>query len=201
MVFDPFSDVFCANPHAIFRQMREAAPVYYNSQQDFYALTRHADVVMAFKDVGTYSSTRGIDLTMIKSGQDPPKLISFLDPPEHGRMRGLLNKAFTARAMESLRGTVAELSQHYLRKADPRRFDVIRDFSALFPVDVITAMLGVPEEFRDQLRALVEEESATSRARSTEAKPAFRPRYRPAPFTTTWSKNVVHNLLTTWSAR
>lgn len=155
-VFDPFDEEFCANPHSVFRQIREATPVYYNREHDFYALTRYEDVARAFKDVKTYSSTRGIDLAMIKSNQDPPKLISFLDPPEHGRMRGLLNKAFTSRAIQSLRDTVAELVDHYVRKADRRRFDVIHDFSARFPVDVITTMLGVPEEFREQLRTLVD---------------------------------------------
>ena len=156
MVFDPFSEEFCANPHVVFQRIREATPVYYNVEHDFYALTQYEDVARGFKDVQTYSSTRGIDLAMIKSGQDPPKLISFMDPPEHGRMRGLLNKAFTVRAIESLRDTVAELVQDYLRKADPRRFDVIHDFSAHFPVDVITAILSVPEEFRARLRALVD---------------------------------------------
>jgi cytochrome P450 len=156
MVFDPFSEEFCANPHAVFRRIRDVSPVYYNKEHDFYALTHYEDVARGFKDVRTYSSTRGIDLAMIKSGQDPPKLISFMDPPEHGRMRGLLNKAFTVRAIESLRDTVTELVRDYLGKADPRRFDVIHDFSALFPVDVITAMLGVPDEFREELRTLVD---------------------------------------------
>ena len=67
-------------------------------------------------------------------------------------MRSLLNKAFTPRAIQSQRDTVVELIEHYLGKADPDNFDVVQDFSGPFPVEVITRMAGVPEEFRQQVR-------------------------------------------------
>ena len=134
---------------------------------------------------------------MIKSGQDPPKLISFLDPPEHGRMRGLLNKAFTVRAIESLRDTVAELVRDYLQNADPRRFDVIHDFSALFPVDVITAMLGVPDEFREELRTLVDKGIGNEPGEIDRSEAGIQAQIKPPPITTTSCKNVVRNQPTT----
>src|SRR5689334_513999 len=87
LVFDPFSEEFLANQHEIYRRLREEAPAYYNEDLDFYALTRHADVVAAFRDYETYSSSGGIDLTMMNSDETPPKAILFMDPPEHGRMR------------------------------------------------------------------------------------------------------------------
>jgi cytochrome P450 len=157
LVFDPYSAEFYADPHELYRRMREEAPVYHNKQLDFYALTRHADVAVAYRDFQTYSSARGLDLAMVKSGQDPPKMILFMDPPDHGRMRSLLNNAFTARAIQSQRSTVIELVQQYLSMVDPRRFDVVQDFSALFPVEVITAMAGVPPEFRHQVRFWVDQ--------------------------------------------
>jgi cytochrome P450 len=67
-------------------------------------------------------------------------------------MRSLLNKAFTPRAIQSQKETVLELIQHYLSKADPDNFDVVQDFSGPFPVEVITRMAGVPEDFRQQVR-------------------------------------------------
>jgi cytochrome P450 len=67
-------------------------------------------------------------------------------------MRSLLNKAFTPRAIQSQKETVVELIEHYLGKADPDNFDVVQDFSGPFPVEVITRMAGVPEEFRQQVR-------------------------------------------------
>ena len=75
-----------------------------------------------------------------------------MDPPDHRHMRSLLNKAFTPRAIQSQRETVVELVEHYLSKVDPDNFDVVQDFSGPFPVEVITRMAGVPEEFRQQVR-------------------------------------------------
>ena len=67
-------------------------------------------------------------------------------------MRSLLNKAFTLELSKLQRDTVVELVEHYLSKADPDNFDVVQDFSGPFPVEVITRMAGVPEEFRQQVR-------------------------------------------------
>ncbi|MFZ0904935.1 MAG: cytochrome P450, partial [Mycobacterium sp.] len=110
------------------------------------------DVAAAFKDYRTYSSTSGLDLAMVRSDSPPPKIILFMDPPEHRRMRSLVSKAFTPRAIRSLRDTVIDLVRRYLKNADPRRFDVMQEFSGPFPVDVITRMLGVPEELSQQVR-------------------------------------------------
>ena len=89
---------------------------------------------------------------MVRTGDVPQKSIIFMDPPDHRHMRSLLNKAFTPRAIQSQRDTVVELIEHYLGKADPDDFDVVQDFSGPFPVEVITRMAGVPEDFRQQVR-------------------------------------------------
>jgi cytochrome P450 len=152
VVFDPFSQEFFNDPYPIYRRMRDEAPVYYNEQYDFYALTRHEDVAAAFKDFETYSSSRGIDLQMVKSGEPPPPLIIMMDPPDHRHMRSLVNKVFTPRAIGAQRPMVTEQIERFLGAVDPHRFDVVAHFSALFPVEVITRMLGVPEKFRQHVR-------------------------------------------------
>jgi cytochrome P450 len=152
VVFDPFSEEFFNNPFDIYRRMREEAPLYYDEKEDFYALTRHEDVAAAFKDFESYSSARGCDLAMVRSGDVPQKSIIFMDPPDHRHMRSLLNKAFTPRAIQSQKETVIELIDKYLGEADPDNFDVVQDFSGPFPVEVITRMAGVPEEYRQQVR-------------------------------------------------
>jgi len=153
VVFDPFSEDFFDNPFDIYRRMREEAPLYYDEKEDFYALTRHEDVAAAFKDFETYSSARGCDLAMVRKGISPEqKSIIFMDPPEHRHMRSLLNKAFTPRAIQSQRETVIEVIDKHLGAADPDRFDIVQDFSGPFPVEVITRMAGVPEEYRQQVR-------------------------------------------------
>jgi cytochrome P450 len=152
LVFNPVAQEYFDNPYEIYQRMRDEAPIYYDEQEDFYALTRHADVAAAFKDHDAFSSARGCDLGMVRSGEVPQKSIIFMDPPDHRHMRSLLNKAFTPRAIQAQKETVVELIEHYLGKADPDNFDVVQDFSGPFPVEVITRMAGVPEDFRQQVR-------------------------------------------------
>jgi cytochrome P450 len=153
LVFDPFSEDFFNGPYELYRRMREEAPVYYNEEYDFYALSRHEDVAVAFKDFGRYSSAYGLDLAMLKSDEPPSvKMIIIMDPPEHRHMRSLVNKVFTPRAIENMRPMVTQTIDRYMPTADADHFDVVQDFAALFPVDVITQMLGVPEEYRQKVR-------------------------------------------------
>jgi cytochrome P450 len=157
LVFDPFSKEFFNGPWEIYRQLREEAPVYYNAEHDFYALSRHEDVAAAYKDFETYSSAYGLDLATVRSNEPMPvKMIILMDPPEHRHMRSLVNKVFTPRAIEAMKPMVAETIDRYIAKADPAGFDVVQDFSAYFPVEVITTMLGVPEDKRQQVREWVD---------------------------------------------
>jgi cytochrome P450 len=136
---------------------RQQAPVYYIEQYDFYALSPHEDVAPAFKDFETYSSAHGVDLATIRSGQPPePPSIIFMDPPEHRRMRGLVNKVFTPRAIGAMEPMVIDVIDCFLSAVNPDRFDVVQDFSALFPVEVTTTMLGVPTEHRQQVHHWVD---------------------------------------------
>jgi cytochrome P450 len=152
LVFDPVSQGYFDDPYDVYRRMREEAPLYYDEEGDFYALTRHDDVATALKDHDSFSSSRGCDLAMVRKGEVPQKSIIFMDPPDHRFLRSLLNKAFTPRAIQSQRETVDDLIRHYLGKVDPNGFDVVQDFSGPFPVEVITRMAGVPEDFRQQVR-------------------------------------------------
>lgn len=152
VIFDPFSEEFFNNPFDMYRRMREDAPLYYNEDSDFYALTRHEDVSAALKDHEAFSSSRGCDLAMVQSDEPPQKSIIFMDPPDHRHMRSLLNKAFTPRMIQSQRDTVVEQIDHHLSLIDSDEFDVVQDFSGPFPVEVITRMAGVDPEYRQQVR-------------------------------------------------
>ena len=153
LVFDPFSEEFYNNPFDTYRRLRDEAPVYYSEKYDFYALSRHEDVAAGFKDFETYSSAQGVTLEEIHSGRHAhqPSII-WMDPPDHRRMRSLVNKVFTPRAITAQEAVVRDRVGHYLSRVDLAAFDVVADFSALFPVEVITTMLGVPEENRQQVR-------------------------------------------------
>lgn len=153
--FDPFSEVFFNHPYDTYRRMRDEAPVYWNDTYGFYAITRHSDVSDAYKNWEVFSSSRGVDLDMIKNGEYVPPLIIMKDPPEHNRMRVLVSRVFTPRAIGNLEPMVREVITGFLDRADiPGRggFDVVHDWSAYFPVEIITRMLGVPEESRQDIR-------------------------------------------------
>lgn len=158
VIFDPFSDEFFKNPYETYRRMRAEAPVYYSQQYDFYALTRHEDVASAFKDYETYSSAYGVDLAQVRKGHVTEHgSIIAMDPPAHRRMRGLLNKVFTPRAIQALRPMVTAVVDKHLAAVDPHGFDFVQDFSALFPVDLMTTLQGVPEQDRQQIRLWIDD--------------------------------------------
>jgi cytochrome P450 len=83
--------------------------------------------------------------------------IIAMDPPVHRRMRSLLNKVFTPRAIQAYRGLVTSLIEKHLAAVDPSGFDFVQDFSAPFPVDVMTTMQGVPEADRQQIRLWIDD--------------------------------------------
>jgi len=156
--FDPFSDVFFNDPYPTYRRLRDEAPVFYSETYDFYALSRHADVTAAYKNFETFSSSRGVDLSTIKNGfmnrldMPVPKLIIMIDPPDHNRLRVLVSRVFTPRAIGAMEPMVRDIVTRFLDEADPKKFDVVADWSTKFPVEIISTMLGVPEESRQNIK-------------------------------------------------
>ena len=150
--FDPFSDVFFNDPYPTYKRLRDEAPVYFNETYGFYAITRHEDVSEAYKNHQVFSSSHGVDLATMTSDEPIHPILIMMDPPEHNRMRVLVSRVFTPRAVQGLEPMVREVITGFLDKADPVKFDVVHDFSALFPVEIITRMLGVPPESRQDVR-------------------------------------------------
>ncbi|MFF0488438.1 cytochrome P450 [Nocardia sp. NPDC004068] len=153
--FDPFSAEFHDDPYPLYRRLRDEAPVYHNARYGFWALSRYADVAPGMKDFDVYSSGRGVTLEQVLAPEPPeqqvPMIIS-MDPPEHTRMRKLVSKVFTPRAIAELEPMITATVHRFLDPL-PDSFDMVADFSDLFPIEVITTMLGVPPEDRTQLRA------------------------------------------------
>ncbi|MCV7225362.1 cytochrome P450 [Mycolicibacterium komossense] len=160
LVFDPFSDDFFNHPYDTYRRMRDEAPVYYSPEYDFFALSRHEDVAAALKAPETFSSAKGITIDQVQSGEPLPPSLIWMDPPDHRRFRGLVNKVFTPRAITAQEEMVRATIEKFLDAVDPDAFDVVQDFSALFPVEVITTMLGVPPEHRQSVRLWIDKSLA-----------------------------------------
>jgi cytochrome P450 len=154
--FDPFGDDYFNDPTEMYRRLRDEAPIYFNEQYGFYALSRFADVVAAHRDWRGFSSANGIELSTLTRDPELVRslgMIIMMDPPEHERFRALVSRVFTPRAVTALEPMVREVITGYLDELDGRdTFDVVADFSAPFPVEIIARMLGVPAEDRQQIR-------------------------------------------------
>ena len=98
-------------------------------------------------------------------------------------MRSLLNKVFTPRAIQAQMEMVTEKIEKYLSRVDPDGFDAVQEFTGPFPVEVITTMLGVPEEHAQQVRHWIDESSdIASQVRSSSANGRCRSTSNPAMF-------------------
>jgi cytochrome P450 len=154
--FDPFSDEYFNDPTEVYRRLRDEAPVYFNEQYGFYALSRFADVVTAHRDWQGFSSAHGIDLSTLSKDSEIIKSfrsIIMMDPPEHDRLRALVSRVFTPRAVAALEPMIREVITDFIAEFEAAdEFDVVADFSALFPVEIISRMLGVPADMRQQIR-------------------------------------------------
>lgn len=153
--FDPYSDVFFDDPYELYRWMRDDAPVYRNEHYGFYALSRYDDVLAAHRDWQTFTSTHGITIDMLTAPNAVDMAagsIIFMDPPDHDRLRGLVSRVFTPKAVAGLEPMIRRLVGHALDALSGSEFDLVADFSAPFPVEVISEILGVPEADRQQIR-------------------------------------------------
>ncbi len=151
--YDPYSYELDADPYPVYRELLEQAPVYHNPRQDFWALTRFDHCLAAFLDWETYSSAQGTVLELM--GKPIPTLMIFMDPPRQTRLRNLVNQAFTLRQIGTLEDEIRAIAVGHLDRAFARgdgRIDIVKDFTAKLPMDVISTLLGIPEHDRDAVR-------------------------------------------------
>jgi cytochrome P450 len=146
--FNPYAYEFHEDPFSVYRALRNEAPCYRNDDLGFWALSRYHDLVAALHDPDTYCSRYGITL---EDGNPLPMLLTT-DPPAHTGMRRLVSRAFTPRRIAELEANIRALSTGYLDEIAVANADLITDYAALLPMDVISTMLGVPHGDQHQLR-------------------------------------------------
>ena len=155
LIYSPYRYEIHEDPYPTYQRLRDEAPVYQNVEGGFWALSRHTDVVGAFRDNARFSSAHGVSLDPAASGPHAHRTMSFLamDPPMHGRMRGLVSRGFTPRRVAELEPRIRELTREHLELAlDQGSFDFIGDLAGKLPMDVISELIGVPRADRDELR-------------------------------------------------
>ena len=157
--YDPYDFDIDADPYPLWQRMRDEAPLYYNEQYDFFAVSRFDDVESCSVDWRTYISGKGSVLEMIKSGMEmPPGTILFEDPPAHDVHRSLLSRVFTPRRIADLEPKVRGFCAATL---DPLvgsgGFDFIGDLGAQMPMRTIGMLLGIPEADQEAIRDQIDE--------------------------------------------
>jgi hypothetical protein len=167
--FDFTRPAFRRDPYPTYRRLRETTPLHCVERGAirFWVLTRHADVVAVLRD-----PRASVDRSFqpkppaVAPAVDPATLhplaralramsrvMLFRDPPDHTRLRGLVNKAFTPRMVEALRPRVQAIVDELLAPlGDGGAFDVVRDLAEPLPILVIAELLGLPAADRRELK-------------------------------------------------
>ena len=149
-----------ANPYPLYHRLRSEDPVHWDPYLHTWVVTRYADVVNVFQHFSANRTPTPEQLTAMGLSVLTPlaqvmvRQMLFLDPPAHGRVRGLASKAFTPRRVEVLRGHIQDITRRLLDDVgDKGRMDVIADLAYPLPAIVTAEMLGVPTSDWKQLTA------------------------------------------------
>ncbi|BBX05847.1 cytochrome P450 [Mycolicibacterium aichiense] len=160
ILLDPYNYDFHEDPYPYYKRLRDEAPLYYNEELKFWALSRHSDVLQGFRNSTTLSNKFGVSLDPASRGPHASKTMSFLamDDPAHLRLRTLVSKGFTPRRIRELEPRVTEIATKHLdvlmeKAATGETVDYVDEFAGKLPMDVISELMGVPEADRVQVRA------------------------------------------------
>ena len=167
MKFDPGDPAYLAAPYPVLAHLREQDPVHWSEDLGAWIVTRYAEVKEGLRDP-RLSSERiqpffEAQPEGVRRGLAPLETIVsrwavFVDPPRHTRLRALMTHAFTSRAVERLRPSIAARIDELLAPLEARgEFDLIGDFAWPLPAGVIADLLGVPREDVPRLKAWSDE--------------------------------------------
>lgn len=161
---NPFEPGFYEDPYRQYAEIQTARPVH-KSEIGPWLVTRWDDVHTVLRKPGTSVEERNIahdgpsrreQLADLVEGREPrsSRAILNIDPPDHTRIRRLVSKAFTPRAVEQIRARTGEMVDEILDDLATREgpVDLISELAFPLPFAVISEMLGMPEGDRDQLR-------------------------------------------------
>lgn len=154
--FDPSDLGFIADPYPVLDALREATPIFWNETTSQWTLTRFSDVQESLRDrrMGR-SYTHLYTHAQVGRAEPDPRWAAFLqherwsllclEPPDHTRIRRLVAKVFTPRAVAALRPAVQGFSDELFdRCREMGEFELLRDYAQPYSVAVIASMLGVP---------------------------------------------------------
>jgi cytochrome P450 len=148
--FDPHRLTAEEDPYPVYREMREKHPIYYSDERKMWLVSRYADVRAVLLDAETWASGEGTTPNAFVS--EKPMLISQ-DPPYHTHLRGAVHHSFTPRRMRALEKRVDEIAAELLDAMQGQEeVDLFSAFTDPLPVAVISELLGVGIEDRDEFK-------------------------------------------------
>ena len=156
--YDPYTAINNPDPYPLYQRMRDEAPLYYNPDLDFWAVTRYADCEVGLRDAKRYISGKGGILELIKADIElPPGNLIFEDPPAHDVHRSLLARVFTPKRVADLEPKIREFCADSLDPLEGRdEFDLIAELGGPMPTSVIGMLFGVPEADRAAVRKMAD---------------------------------------------
>jgi len=151
-----------ANPYPTYRQLRTKDPVHWSELAQAWFLSRYSDVVKVMSDP-RFSVVGALEKSNKRMGVNWDSKSPFIrvssrwmlmvDPPDHTRLRGLINKALTPRAVERMRQRITEVTNSLLDVVqDNGRMDAVGAFGDPMPVIVFASFFGLPPEDHQQLK-------------------------------------------------
>jgi len=150
MDIDPHTLSSEEDPYPLFRELRENHPIVYSEPREMWVISRYADVRGVLRDAETFASGRGTVPTGFTSQK--PMLITQ-DPPYHTHLRGAVHGTFTPRRMGALESFIRRVSCELLDAIDPgAESDLVSAFTDPLPVAVVTDLLGIGFEDRDEFK-------------------------------------------------
>ncbi len=154
--FNPHERDVKYSPHEMLRELREQAPVNL-TPEGRWRLSRYQDIQKLLKNSSVgMRDLNGCIPDHSREESDASKFMLRMDPPDHDRIRGLVSKAFTPRALAAIEPQVRTMVDAELAKTVPTgTMDFATDLALLVPAASMCAMLGVPLEDRDKLSTLV----------------------------------------------
>ncbi len=145
-------------PHATFARMRREEPVAWVEESDgegFWALTKHADISVASRDFGRFTASRGIRIEQMAPDElEARRTMMEFDPPEHARLRRLVQPGFTPKVVATYESAFRTLAGQVLdRVLSLGEFDFVTEIARELPIRLLCRLLGVPETDAQQLVA------------------------------------------------
>ena len=138
-------------PYSTFKRMRDEEPVCWTTEKDdsgFWSITRYQDVVEANHRWDEFSSKNGIRLEEMDHDEiEARRTMMELDPPQHTRLRRLVNRGFTRQTVETFEEPIRNLAIEIIERAlSKNEFDFVDDVARILPMRMLGRLLGVPDE-------------------------------------------------------